>query len=223
MGRRKEKRSPVRDGSYREHERARGQIGQYGGELVRLADGDAARENDEGGSLGDISGVPRKGARRVVGYSLGAFLLLEASARGEFFCEDVSLCAPFLAFPREAGAGGRVSATQVKFLRRWLKKDAPAALADFYARAGLLFPPPASLPYCIEDLDAGLEILAAAGLGDVPAGARSWKVFLGEDDALIDARAVAATFPENPVRLVSSATHDLRSLLGAVASAGALS
>ncbi len=163
------------------------------------------------------------GARRVVGYSLGAFLLLEASARGEFFCEDVSLCAPFLAFPREAGAGGRVSATQVKFLRRWLKKDAPAALADFYARAGLLFPPPASLPYCIEDLDAGLEILAAAGLGDVPAGARSWKVFLGEDDALIDARAVAATFPENPVRLVSSATHDLRSLLGAVASAGALS
>ena len=57
------------------------------------------------------------GARRVVGYSLGAFLLLEASARGEFFCEDVSLCAPFLAFPREAGAGGRVSATQVKFLR----------------------------------------------------------------------------------------------------------
>lgn len=163
------------------------------------------------------------GARRVVGYSLGAFLLLEASARGEFFCEDVSLCAPFLAFPREAGAGGRVSATQVKFLRRWLKKDAPAALADFYARAGLSFPPPASLPYCIENLDTGLEILAAAGLGDVPAGARSWKVFLGEDDALIDARDVAATFPENPVRLVSSATHDLRSLLGAVASAGALS
>ena len=65
-GRRKEKRSPVRDDSHREFELARGQIGQYGGELVRLADGDAARENDEGGSVGDISGVPRKGARRVV-------------------------------------------------------------------------------------------------------------------------------------------------------------
>lgn len=167
--------------------------------------------------------VALAGARRVVGYSLGAFLLLEASARGEFFCEDVALCAPFLAFPREAGAGGRVSATQVKFLRRRLKKDAPAALADFYARAGLSFPPPPPLPYHIEDLDTGLEILAAERLGAVPASARSWKVFLGEDDALIDARAVAATFPENPVRLVSSATHDLRSLLGAVASAGALS
>lgn len=163
------------------------------------------------------------GARRVVGYSLGAFLLLEASARGEFFCEDVALCAPFLAFPREAGAGGRVSATQVKFLRRRLKKDAPAALADFYARAGLSFPPPPPLPYHIEDLDTGLEILAAERLGAVPASARSWKVFLGEDDALIDARAVAATFPENPVRLVPAATHDLRSLLGAVSAAGALS
>ncbi|MGN0835392.1 MAG: hypothetical protein ACI4QA_06155 [Candidatus Spyradosoma sp.] len=154
------------------------------------------------------------GAPRVVGYSLGAQLLLDAAARGEFSCPDVTLFAPFLAFPREAGAGGRVSATQVKFLRRWLKKDAPAALADFYARAGLSFPPPTdALPYRIEDLDTGLEFLATAKLAAVPAAARSWKIVLGEDDALIDARAAAATFAENPVRLVPAATHDLRTLL----------
>lgn len=156
------------------------------------------------------------GAPRVVGYSLGALLLLDAAARGEFSCADVALFAPFLAFPREAGAGGRVSATQVKFLRRWLKKDAPAALADFYARAGLSFPPPAAgdaPPYRIEDLDAGLEILATAKLDAVPAAARSWKIVLGEADALLDAPAVAATFAENPVRLVPAGTHDLRTLL----------
>ena len=70
------------------------------------------------------------GAQRVVGYSLGAFLLLEAAARGEFSCADVSLFAPFLAFPREAGAGGKISATQVKFLRRWAGKNPAAALAE---------------------------------------------------------------------------------------------
>lgn len=156
------------------------------------------------------------GAPRVVGYSLGALLLLDAAARGEFSCADVVLFAPFLAFPREADAGGRVSATQVKFLRRWLKKDAPAALADFYARAGLSFPPPAAgdaLPYRIEDLDAGLEILETAKLDAVPAAARSWKIVLGEADALLDAPAVAETFAENPVRLVPAGTHDLRTLL----------
>lgn len=155
------------------------------------------------------------GATRVVGYSLGALLLLlEAASRGEFSCADVTLCAPFLAFPREAGAGGRVSATQVKFLRRWLKKDAPAALADFYARAGLSFPPPTeALPYRVEDLDAGLEILATAELDAVPAAARPWKIVLGENDALLDARAVAAAFSGNSVRLVPAGTHDLRTLL----------
>lgn len=154
------------------------------------------------------------GAPRVVGYSLGAQLLLEAASRGEFSCADVTLCAPFLAFPREAGAGGRVSATQVKFLRRWLKKDVPAALADFYARAGLSFPPPTeTFPYRIEDLDAGLEILATAKLAAVPAAARSWKIVLGENDALLDARAVAAAFSGNSVRLVPAGTHDIRTLL----------
>lgn len=157
-------------------------------------------------------------AQRVVGYSLGAFLLLEAAARGEFSCANVSLFAPFLAFPREAGAGGKVAATQVKFLRRWLRKNPAAALADFYARAELSFPPPASdaLPYCAEDLDAGLEILATAKLDGVPANARSWKIFLGENDALLDANTVAATFRENPVRIVPAGTHDLQTLWATV-------
>ncbi len=156
------------------------------------------------------------GAQRVVGYSLGAFLLLEAAARGEFSCADVSLFAPFLAFPREAGAGGKIAATQVKFLRRWAGKNPAAALADFYVRAGLSFPPPTAsdaLPYRAEDLDAGLEILATAKLDGVPANARSWKIFLGENDALLDAQAVAATFPENPVRIVPAGTHDLQTLI----------
>lgn len=153
------------------------------------------------------------GAPRVAGYSLGAQLLLDAAARGEFSCADVTLYAPFLAFPREAGRGGRVAATQVKFLRRWLKKDAPDAIADFYARAELSFPPPKTLPYRIEDLDTGLEFLASADIAALPASAENWKIVLGENDALIDAARVAETFPRNPVRLVPAGTHDLRTLV----------
>lgn len=153
------------------------------------------------------------GAPRVVGYSLGAWLLLDASSRGEFSCGNVTLCAPFLAFPREAGQGGRVSATQVKFLRRWLKKDSVAALADFYARTGLSFPPLETPPYRIEDLDTGLELLASADVGAVPAAAENWEIVVGGNDALLDAARVAETFSRNPVRIVPAGTHDLRTLL----------
>ena len=156
------------------------------------------------------------GAARVVGYSLGAWLLLDAAARGVSFSGSVELYAPFLAFPREAGAGGRVSATQVKFLRRWMKKDPVAAIADFYARAGLSFSAPASadaLPYEADALDEGLRILAEEKIDAVPVVAENWKIVLGENDALLDARAVAEIFSKNVVRIVPGGTHDLLTLV----------
>lgn len=156
------------------------------------------------------------GAARVVGYSLGAWLLLDAAARGVSFSGSVELYAPFLAFPREAGAGGRVSATQVKFLRRWIKKDPVAAIADFYARAGLSFSASASadaLPYEAVALDEGLRILAEEKIDAVPVVAENWKIVLGENDALLDARAVAESFSKNVVRIVPGGTHDLLTLV----------
>jgi len=157
-------------------------------------------------------------ANRVVGYSLGAWLLLEAAARQNFSFENVTLYAPFLAFPREAEKGGRVATTQIKFLRRWLKKNPTEAIADFYTRAGISFAPPSAgtLPYSLEELEAGLKILAEEKLDSVPACAKSWKIFLGENDTLLDAPAVAKTFSENPIHVVPAGTHDLPTLLAKV-------
>jgi len=161
------------------------------------------------------SEVSNGSANRVVGYSLGAWLLLEAAAQQNFSFENVTLYAPFLAFPREVGKGGRIATTQIKFLRRWLKKNPAEAIADFYVRAGISFVSPSAetLPSSLDELDAGLKILAEEKLECVPVCAKNWKIFLGENDALLDAHAVAKTFSENPVHVVPAGTHDLRTLL----------
>lgn len=153
-------------------------------------------------------------AKRLVGYSLGAWILLETAARGENFrSPKTTLYAPFLAFPKEAKQGGKIFTAQIKFLRRWIKKDPLAAIADFYARAELNLPAPREIPYRIEDLDTGLEILTAGKISAVPAIAENWEIVLGENDALLDAGRVAAAFPRNRVRKISAGTHDLRSLI----------
>lgn len=159
--------------------------------------------------------VARKNATRVVGYSLGSWLLLDAAARGIFSFENTTLYAPFLAFPREAGKGGNVSATQVKFLRRWLKKDPSAAIADFYARAGISLAPPVAgtLPYDADALDEGLRILLEEKLDGLPDSAKNWEIVLGEKDALLDAQTVAKTFSPARVNLIPAGTHDLLTLL----------
>ncbi|MCD8298547.1 MAG: hypothetical protein LUD39_02145 [Opitutae bacterium] len=151
--------------------------------------------------------------RRVVAYSLGAWLLLDAAARGEFSCDNAVLYAPFLAFSREKGRGGKIFSAQVKFLRRWLRRDCCGALADFYARAGLSLSPPAELPYAPEDLEAGLDFLLDGDISAVPAAATNWEIVLGENDALLDAEIVAATFPKNPTRIIPRGTHDLLTLI----------
>ena len=73
----------------------------------------------------------------IAGHSLGALLLLKESAAVGRLVPRVALLAPVLAFPAEAGLGGRVALTQVRYLARWLKTEPGAALADFYARAGM--------------------------------------------------------------------------------------
>jgi hypothetical protein len=92
-------------------------------------------------SDGERDGV--RGAPDVlVAWSLGAWRVLEAASRGVEFSGMVLLLAPFVAFPSEAGLGGKCSATQVKYLRRWLQRDPLAALADFHQRGGLPKPLP---------------------------------------------------------------------------------
>jgi hypothetical protein len=133
----------------------------------------------------------------------------------------VLLFAPFVAFPSEAGLGGKCSATQVKFLRRWLQREPLAALADFCKRAEIPEPlarstsslsqrervgvrenapnnPP--LPYALPDLLEGLDRLsedAPPALRDFAAHGlpRNWQAVVGDHDPLLDGAAVCRSLP----------------------------
>lgn len=164
---------------------------------------------------GGPDALTRLGAIRscdwIVGYSFGAQLLLSAAAQGMAWGR-VALLAPVFAFPREEELGGRVARTQVRHLARWLRRDPPAALADFYARAGLDVP--ANLAPCapIEDLLWGLERLE--NLRVEPPAPAGWRLWCGTDDPLLDAVRLRDIVPNT--RLING-THHPAALLGAMA------
>jgi hypothetical protein len=128
------------------------------------------------------------GCDLLVGWSLGAWRILEAASRGMRFEGQVILLAPFIAFCSEYQLGGRCSLTQVKWLRRWLQRDPEAALKDFYSRAGL----DGGLPYDADHLLEGLDRLAEDATADLRSFASAglpsnWSAFVGDRDPLLDA------------------------------------
>lgn len=155
------------------------------------------------------------------GWSLGAHLLWRAMPEGSPAAgRKVTLVCPFAAFPAEAGQGGRVAATRVRFLRRWLRSDPTAALADFYQRAGLALPAPVGLPYAPAELAEGLDYLESV----VPltgATARfaspSLRLFAGACDPLLDSRRLREVLPG--LTMVPGAGHDLADFVREIASA----
>ena len=171
---------------------------------------------------------------RAGGYSYGAFLLLQQARTIPL---PVLLLAPFFAFAAEAGLGGKTERTRIRYLARWLKRNPPAALADFYTRAGLHSPiPPVpqsqtspvsqseiqnpkskiplpfpNLPYSADDLAWGLDQLA---LAEVPPPLPiHWIGLIGEQDSLLDARTLARTEPR--LQVVPGAGHEPTPLLAA--------
>ena len=160
-----------------------------------------------------IEALARLGAAggfdRVVGYSLGAHLLLAHPA--VVGAARVALLAPFFAFSREDSLGGRVARTQVRHLARWLRRDPADALADFYVRAGLV-PPPAA-PGTTEELLPGLVFLETGRVAPVlPAG---WRAWCGAEDALLDAAALHTL--ADGVKIVPGGTHHPAALIRAMA------
>lgn len=140
----------------------------------------------------------------LVGYSLGAQVLLSAAARGQSF-KRVSLLAPIFAFPREENLGGRVARTQVRQLVRWLRGDPVAALTDFYARAGLDVPPELVPSSATEDLLWGLAHLETVRIEPPPP--RDWRLWCGTADPLLDASRMSEIAPD--IRQVDGTHHPL--------------
>jgi hypothetical protein len=167
-------------------------------------------------SDGERDGV-RGATDLTIAWSLGAWRVLEAASRGAKFGGMVMLLAPFVAFPAEAKLGGKCSATQVKYLRRWLQREPVAALADFHQRAGL-GAPPTELPYAMPDLLEGLDRLAEdaspalrefAARGLEP----NWQALVGDSDPLLDGRAVCDAL--QGCTLLRGAGHSIADLLRA--------
>src|SRR5512137_2312510 len=67
--------------------------------------------------------TPDIGGDCLVGWSLGAWRVLEAAAAGVRLPSRVVLLAPFVAFCAEDGLGGRCARAQVRWLIRWLQRD----------------------------------------------------------------------------------------------------
>ena len=147
----------------------------------------------------------------LIGYSLGAHLLLGAVDRLSRRA-PIGLLAPIFAFPAERGRGGRVSATQVSYLARWVRRDPAAALHDFYRRAGLDVPPELAPIHDLDALTWGLDRLLH---GDVrtqlPANAVA---VCGSADPLLDAARLHEIEPQ--VHVVAGGTHHPTTLLPAL-------
>ncbi len=147
----------------------------------------------------------------VVGYSLGAHLLLAEAARVTRSGARVVLMAPFSAFPAEEGMGGRVKRTQVRYLARWMRRERDAALEDFYAKAGLDVTAEMATGISLETLVEGLMRLEQ-GRVEAPVPC-DWQMFAGDRDDLLDAVVLAQKFASLVV--VPGATHHPTALLQA--------
>ncbi len=147
----------------------------------------------------------------VAGYSLGTLLLLQEAAAVARLTPRVGLLAPVLAFAQEEGLGGKVPRAQVRYLARWVRREPGAALADFYARAGLVGCEAGELPVSAEGLQWGLEKLAQDRCdAPWPAG---WLGYVGSADALLDAPTLTRLQPA--IVAVDGGSHHPAALLRA--------
>jgi len=167
----------------------------------------------------------------IIGYSLGAFLLLQyiqnqavKSKEDNFIVpaffdssKEFILIAPFLDFKSESGKGGKVSLTQLRYLERMLKRSPVEAINDFYLRAQLSLPPITALPYPIEDLQWGISQLITQSITTSFSLPLKTSILLGEKDPLLDSASLAKTFNllmrPNKIQLINNQGHDLTGFL----------
>lgn len=145
----------------------------------------------------------------VVGYSLGAMLLLQHPEQVPEGAKMI-LLAPFDAFQAEEERGGRVRAVQMKRLLRQLAAQPLAAVNDFYGRAGLSSYAADTLPYALEDLQWGIQqLLETKAPKDSLIFVKN--AFVGREDALLDPAKLKAHCPH--LHVISNASHALEDLL----------
>ncbi|MCH2386914.1 MAG: alpha/beta fold hydrolase [Opitutales bacterium] len=139
----------------------------------------------------------------LVGYSLGAFLLLSRPDLATRFSQTI-LLAPFEDFRAEAGRGGRIRKAQLAYLLRWLGRNRVEALGDFWSRAELKDPAyPKELTTC--DLEWGIQRLLKSSACGWPV--LRLKSYVGDQDRLLDAGDLKNR--SRYLNVVAGAGHDL--------------
>lgn len=142
----------------------------------------------------------------VVAYSTGAFLLLNEFAPPRW--RRMVFLAPFRSLVLESGLGGRVRLAQLRYVSRWLQRDALAAVNDFRARAGV-GEALEWIPVAENELAWGIEMLATTiATGHVDERAR---LVVGEKDPLLDPAALGRDWPK--LKTLPGVGHGLEELL----------
>ncbi len=136
----------------------------------------------------------------LIGYSLGATLLLDTS----FTSLEQYLIAPFL----NIEGATQVNNTQLKYLLKWLKNDPIRAINDFYKRSQLCLPELKELPYPLHDLIWGIEALIKTKTITIDF---SKQIFLGNRDPLINQNFFLKYGPNSVV--CGDADHNLKGYL----------
>lgn len=144
----------------------------------------------------------------LIGYSMGAFLLL---GRPDLYrrARRTILLAPFEDFRSESGCGGKVRRGQLSYLLKWMDRDVISAVADFRIRAGIDEPGSGEIGFSVEELKWGIEHLRT---DSVDSGMiEKFECYLGSKDSLLDPVYFKNRYPG--INIIEGAGHDLKELL----------
>ena len=144
----------------------------------------------------------------LIGYSLGAFLLMGRLD----LCDKAKrtiLLAPFEDFRSESDRGGKVKRGQLSYLLKWLDRDSCAAGTDFRERAGISETMSECYRFSAVELKWGIEYLMTESVELGTAG--RFECYFGSEDALLDTYYFENTYPG--IRVIEGTGHDLRELL----------
>lgn len=154
------------------------------------------------------------GATHFGGYSLGSLLLMNAIDRINS-SSTVTCLAPIPAFCKEEKLGGQTPRAILESLQAKLDRNPQAALKLFYRISGLNEEPSERLPYSIDSMKWGLEILATRS-AQQDAFSRVYAI-ISDTDRLMDSHTLRSLFQQHRTVVCG---HDYNDLLPTLAPDG---